>query len=330
VLLLTDEDRNFLSRGLLPAARGLDVPDDLRGWSWSHSPLQPIYPIQLAVYEVASQYCMTGRDLYLRRVSGVRQSATAEMRRGAALHEAITAVFIAAKRRIYEDGTQVPDALRGIGVGPEALGNVAKEGLLLTRYIEELLIAEAARVVSGHPFIDRDALVARIVPAIFCVRLDGSVLGLSRHLVADAIALPWPMVIDFKFGPIEPFHRLSTTGYGLAFEATYEVPVNAGVIISFAFNNDRLLMTKDFHLLDAEVRQWFIESRDERARMLYHEHDPGLAHNHPSSCPYLATCGVSPNRKQRGEHRPVPSRQASRPATTGRIVLFPGAPATEP
>jgi len=38
-----------------------------------------------------------------------------------------------------------------------------------------------------------------------------------------------------------------------------------------------VLIDRDYHLVDADLRQRFVETRDERAAMIYHEPHPGLA-----------------------------------------------------
>ncbi|MER3452389.1 MAG: type I-A CRISPR-associated protein Cas4/Csa1 [Acidimicrobiia bacterium] len=322
MLLLTEEDRRYLTRGMLPEARSLQVPEDLRGWSWSRPPLEPAYPVRLAVHEIAAQYCETARDLYLRRVAGLRSGPSDEMRRGSELHRVISAAFTTAKARLYAAEKAAPAVLRGLAEKVSPGVDEGSEARTLARHIEDAIVADVAATLSAQPRIESDALVARVVPAVFDVRLDGGVFGLSRHLIADAIAVPWPVVIDFKFGPLRKFHRLATAGYGLAFEATYEVPVNAGVTIAIEFADGRVVVTKDFHVLDADLRQWFIESRDERARLVYHERDPGLADHHPSSCPFLAACGVAATPYGKKEPAELPRVPIARPS--GRIIVFPG------
>ena len=318
---LTTEDRRLLHRGLLPRARRLDVPEDLRGWSWTRAPLEPAYPVRLGVSDVAGAYCTTARDLYLRRVLHARPGPSEPMKTGARLHRLVTGLMVSAKRRLYSVTDELsPEALRGLR--SEAVD--ASPDRRLAGYIEDCLVAEAAHVMSAQPRIGVDSLVARLIPASFDVRLDGSVLGLSRHLAADAIAGPWPTVLELKFGALRDFHRLSTTGYALAFEATYEVPVNLACVIGVTFEGDRVLVDRDYHLVDADLRQRFVETRDERAAMIYHESDPGLAGTHPPTCPFLADCQVTPT-AARAVSRPRPQPASITPAGPSTI-LFPGSP----
>ena len=55
------------------------------------------------------------------------------------------------------------------------------------------------------------------------------------------------------------------------------------------FKGDRLVVKKDIHIIDDELRQWFVEERDDKMRMLYEEIDPGLAECY-DYCPYILHC----------------------------------------
>lgn len=120
--------------------------------------------------------------------------------------------------------------------------------------------------------------------------MDGTLLGLSSRLSADAFVWSEQMVVDIKFGGKEAFHRLSTTGYALAIESIYEYSVNLGCVVYVAFRDGLVVVERDLHALDDELRQWFIESRDERARLVEEEIDPGMPAECPRACPYYRAC----------------------------------------
>jgi len=65
-------------------------------------------------------------------------------------------------------------------------------------------------------------------------------------------------------------------GYALVMEALHEYPVNLGCLVYVDFKGDRMIVRKDIHIIDDELRQWFIEERDEKMRMIYEEIDPGF------------------------------------------------------
>jgi len=143
--------------------------------------------------------------------------------------------------------------------------------------------------IQAHPYTGADALVNLVVPLVLEQKLDGTFLGLSESLSTDAFVFSEPMILELKFGEPRDFHRLSTTGYALAMEALYEFPVNLGCIVYAEFRSDRLIIKRDIHIISDELRQWFIETRDEKARLVAEEIDPGTG-NCPESCQYHHVC----------------------------------------
>jgi CRISPR-associated protein Csa1 len=97
------------------------------------------------------------------------------------------------------------------------------------------------------------------------------------------------MVLDLRFDKPRDFHRLTTTGYALVMEALYEFPVNLGCVVYGEFGGDRLIVKKDIHIISDELRQWFIKTRDEKARLVAEEMDPGTGDCY-EGCPYWHVC----------------------------------------
>jgi CRISPR-associated protein Csa1 len=122
------------------------------------------------------------------------------------------------------------------------------------------------------------------------MKLDGRHLGLSQHLSVDGVSFPNLTVFELKFGQRRDFHRLSTTGYALVIESLFEVPIDVGCVVYVRLADGRVSLERDFHLIDDELRQVFIEERDEKMRLIAVEIDPGLPNQCPSSCPYLRAC----------------------------------------
>ncbi len=294
---LSDEERRYVLRRLIPQARANPVHPDLRGWNWDRPPLTPIYDVRLGVYEIAGQYCDSGRDVYLRRVEGIQAPPNALMIEGQVLHEAITALILAAKRAIYVHGARCEETLLELAEAPvdELVAGKGDGGL--RRKVESLWAFEHRRVVARvqdvlarQPHIGPDALVALALPVTVEQKLDGRFLGLSSHLSADAFVFSEPLMIDIKFGERRDFHRLATTGYALVMESLYEYPIDLGCIVYVGFRDERVQIERDFHLIDDELRQWFIEARDERMRLVAEEIDPGLARECYDGCPYWGRC----------------------------------------
>jgi CRISPR-associated protein Csa1 len=300
---LNEEEKRWLLRGLLPRSRETAVAEELRGWHWHEPPLLPIYDVPLGVFEVAGEYCASARDLYLRRVLGVKAPPNPEMIEGGVLHEAVGRLVLQFKRTIYSTGVDCLTELEKLSILP-SLSSFAQASALpperqfsledklgaLWRFEHRRIMARFEDVLAKQPYIGPDALVATALPVTIEQRMSGSFLGLSAHLSADAFLFSEPMLVDLKFGPREPFHRLSTTGYALVLESLHEYPVNVGCVVYVQFKGERVLIERDFHLIDDELRQRFIEARDEKARLVEEEIDPGLAPECRPNCQYHKKC----------------------------------------
>lgn len=301
---LTDEERKRLLRGLLPRSREADIAEELRGWNWPNPPLQPVYDTVLALYEVANSYCPTNRDLYLRRVRHIYPPASVVMVQGRVLHAALVHILVNTKRLIYSLGVgrykEVCGQLQGLaplGVGEEVkewepadAGALRRKVEIVTDFEKSRIVARIQEILFKQPFIGEDSLAALAVPVVVEQRLDGSFLGLSPNLSTDAFTFCEPMIVDLKFGQKRDFHRLTTTGYAMVMESLYEFPVNIGCLVYATFREDRLFITKDLHIIDDELRQWFIEARDDKMRMIYEEIDPGMPDDCHQGCHCYAEC----------------------------------------
>jgi CRISPR-associated protein Csa1 len=301
---LTEEEKKRLLKGFLPKSREQGVAEELRGWNWSQPPLEPAYDYQLALYEVAGGYCPTGRDVFLRRVEHIKTKPNMAMIQGSVFHELMVKIIVEAKKLIYNKGvsrykeicselSQIPVTLEEKWertIGETELADITAKAKLLRDFESSRIIARIQEILIKQPYIGDDSLVSLAVPVVVEQKLDGSFLGLSSHLSADAFTFSEPMMLDLKFGEKRDFHRLSTTGYAMVMEAIYEFPVNIGCVVYAEFKNDRLIISKDIHIIDDELRQWFIETRDEKMRMVCEEIDPGVANKCYETCPYYETC----------------------------------------
>jgi len=306
---LSEDERKHLLKGLLPKTRRTEVAEELRGWSWPEPPIEPAYPARLALYEVAGRYCPTGRDVYLRHVHGVKSEPSPAMIRGALFHAVLAWVTLEAKRLIYRHGVEAHQSivrdLAGLaeepGFGPEVrrhLDRLDREGReetvsqarVLRDFEINRIIARLQDIMVRQPHIGTDSLACQTIPVVVEQKIDGRFLGLSSQLSVDAYTSLEMMILDTKFAKRRDFHRLTTTGYAMACEALTEYPVNIGCIVYARLDGDRLTVEKDFHIIDDELRQWFIEERDEKARLVYEEIDPGLPPGCPTWCSYYSAC----------------------------------------
>ena len=297
---LTDEERKQLLKNFLPKSRQMDIADELRGWNWNQPPMEPVYDTKLALYEVANSYCPTNRDLFLRRVAGVKARPSAAMLRGKLLHQVLVDVLVRAKKLIYFHGvTNYNEILQGNKMplknnyeqyrsqfSEEEYNSLIRDAETLADFETARIVARIQEILIKQPYIAEDSLVSLAIPVVLEQKLDGSFLGLSSNLSSDAITFSEPMIIDLKFGEPKKFHRLTTTGYALVMEAIHEFPVNLGCLVYAEFKNGRLSVKKDIHIIDDELRQWFIEERDEKMRMIYEEIDPGIGQSCYNTCPY--------------------------------------------
>lgn len=297
---LTPEEYKFLFQGLLPRAREAKISNELRGWSWAQPPLQPTYDLKLGLFEIANRYCPTGRDLYLRRVMDVKVKPNQAMVEGAIFHKTLAQAITRAKRLIYQSGVDhfdevkksllEPDCDLPDGLTEEARKHLTQKVNILWKFEAEKIVSRVEEVLSKQPHISEDSLVFKAIPVVVEQKLDGSYLGLSSHLSVDAIAVFTPLIFDLKFDIKRDFHKLSITGYTLVAEANYEFPIDIGCIAYGEFRDNRLRVNKESFVIDDELRQNFIEERDERSRMIYEEIDPGKPAECYSDCPYRAVC----------------------------------------
>jgi CRISPR-associated protein Csa1 len=270
----TAEEKKRLLRGTIPRARKLGVDDTLRGWSWSSPPLLSPYEVPLGLSEVANAYCETGRDVYARRVLGAEPEPNEKMLLGGALHSTLRDGTVHAKKTLYNGGAgHSEEAMREIRGFPEP---DLTEARIIVRYEADAIEFRLREVLSQFPRIQTDALVAQILPVTLGQMLDGSFLGLSRHLSTDLLNLGEPCILNIIFNDHKrDFHPLTLAGYALVLEAVYEFPVDVGVTVYASLEGDRLNIEREFFVIGDELRMEFIEIRDEKQRMVADELDPG-------------------------------------------------------
>jgi len=69
------------------------VDEELRGWNWDKPPLKPRAYLELGVSEIASKYCETRRDLWLRRKMNIKPEISEPIFKGYLIHEAVSAAI---------------------------------------------------------------------------------------------------------------------------------------------------------------------------------------------------------------------------------------------
>ena len=303
---LSPEESRWLLRCLIPKSREAGVADELRGWNWPSPPLEPPYGIRLPLYEVAGKYCPTGRDVFLKRIENIKTKPGRAMVAGSSYHRAVAKMLTEAKRLIYLYGPSgaagIEKHLRAfepnINMPQDLSQNLTKEDLDSiyegVRKIRDFqlprLVARIGEVISKQPFIESDALASVSVPVVCEYKLDGTFLGLSGFLSCDAAFTGGPIIFDMKFGRKQDFHRLSATGYALVMESLFEFPVDIGCIVYVDMRGAVPSISREPFFISDELRQWFIDERDDKLQMLYEELDPGVAQECPSYCSYMTHC----------------------------------------
>jgi len=303
---LSHEERKYILRGLVPRAREVGVAEDLRGWNWHQPPLEPIFDVRLGVAEIANRYCDTGRDVFWRRVMGKRGRPSPPILGGRYFHDVLVQVITRAKVLLYKGGVSgyrnalkdlaepllppLPSLPDGDDQADGWVQTLMDQGRELWEFEHQRISARVREVLARQPYIHIDALVHQALPVVVEQRLDGTFLGLSPQLATDALVLAEPVVMDLKFGDKRDFHRLSIAGYALVMEALFEYPVNIGCISYARYHQNRWLVERDAFIIDDELRQWFIEERDAKMRMVFDQIDPGLATGCVETCPYYSLC----------------------------------------
>jgi len=285
------------------------VSDEMRGWSWEA--LKPIYDVYLSVSEVANRYCPTYRDIYLKRVERVRAPYTFKTVRGLAYHYLYARSLSLAKSILYNAG--VVSGYKLLMESEKIMEDIVREALKhstaydvlnkrevrilrrdltsLYRYIFIQIAGMLDRYISETRFLTKDrveSIVYRVIPDLTEVRVDGSRIGLSNELYIDI--LRGNVVADIKTGDIRDFHRLTVAGYALALESDRRIPIDIGLVIYLSVVDGHVKYRVESFFIGDELRQDFIETRDEAAKIVYRGRDPGKPVKCPSYCIYYSFC----------------------------------------
>jgi len=296
-----------LMRDLIPRARN-QIDERLRGWNWFDSPIRPYsYELLLPVWDIACSICPTRRDAWIRhKVLKKSVPTTVHQAKGFVIHKIISSMFLKAKKLIYLGYEELRDEL--MRSAEESLkheiSEIGKTVQLDERDIEDLrdfcrriakwqatrIESKVLEVKAKYPFLNEESLVQLSFPIATEVIVDGSLLGLSRYLRADAAWMLGGMIFDIKLGRKENWHRIQVAGYALAFESVFERPIDVGCTVYISkFGND-IKIERDFYIIDDELRSTFLEKRDELQMMLLKDEEPDVADKCPKYCVFKEFC----------------------------------------
>ncbi|MGC9051868.1 type I-A CRISPR-associated protein Cas4/Csa1 [Pyrobaculum sp.] len=262
----------------------VEVSPDLRGWAYDRPPVKPPAYLGLALSDFAYGYCPTGRNLYLKYVTGERPAANKTLAEGQALHAALFKAVEDFKKYAYA-GAPMSPSLEGV---PE---DVRPKAEALYKYVASRLLGEhsyahAARLARG-----RDAAAFYAAPIATQVVVDGAPLGLG-YVVADGVALG--AVVEFKFGPSQNVEA-ALAGYAMAIEAEWGVPIDYGIHVQISVNA-AVEYRAVAHPLGDAARAKFLEARDEAIDIVASGRDPGAAPECPRTCPFFHICHADRSR----------------------------------
>ncbi|MDI6820501.1 MAG: type I-A CRISPR-associated protein Cas4/Csa1 [Candidatus Hodarchaeaceae archaeon] len=290
------------------------VSSKLRGWRYRERPVEPEVSGRLPVSAIASDFCPTARDVYVRYVEGLEAPASLPMVSGTLYHNTLEAVVTRAKRMIYEGITPDLDIAKALAdcaddaveetmvdkqglidearVAAEDLERVQKNMLRLWRFEAGQIAAAVAQVLSRSPYIGADSLVAHAIPLTMEHRVDGSRVGLSKQLSIDAFQAVRTMVMEMKTGKEREYHGLTLAGYALAFESAFPRQVNFGMLAYVRFPEDRSvpLVVRRVYPIDDGLRLRFLRARDRKLAIVGRRRDPELPPRCPSACGYFRIC----------------------------------------
>lgn len=309
---LSPEEHKYVTRKLLVEARRDEVHPDLRGWNWAHPPLVTNRRVRLGVSDIASLYCETGRDIYLKKVGKIGFRSNEAMVEGLLLHRVVSEVFTKSKVFLYSDremssatflkrfseiALEKEILIWGFNKVPKSedspplTDEMVEKARLLWEFEKTRIAYRIDDIRSRYPFCETDAFVFLVMPVVVEQRLDGIFLGLSQNLAVDGYIFSQGMVVDLKFDPVpKDFHKLTTTGYAMVMESLYEFPVDLGSIVYVRFKGGQVRIKREFHHISDELRQWFIEERDRKMRIVEDEIDPGKPEVCYEICPYQDIC----------------------------------------
>lgn len=291
------------------------ISEELRGWNYDQPPIEPpIKEIFFGVGDLASRYCPTLRDIYLKRILNIKPPPSLKMVRGIAYHYISHIVLLNVKKFLYENSISkisgaalldnflqksedfaieaVKDAENKIAILNENDFNTLKNECY--NFYRFILIQAASGIdnaISKFPHADVDTIVNVAIPPIAERKVNGSLIGLSKELSVDIYA-PRNAVADLKTGEIRKFHPYTITGYALAIEADEEISIDYGLTIYIKNIENRCLPSLTFKtfIISDELRREFLEIRDEAIEIVEHGRDPGKPSICPNYCPYYTVC----------------------------------------
>ena len=282
-----------------------EIAEELRGWHWSEGVLLPGYDFKLSVTDVVSEFCETGRHVYVKYVLKRREEPSPILERGGFIHAVYARAVEHAKKLIY-DGVTSGQRFRAefMLAGSDVLhglldGEFKRMNREVAKRIFNALWSNAAntyasaldRYSARSPYLTIDGLAAMTIPVIAEYPVDGSLIGLNRAIRIDAM-LPPAIIVEMKTRRLNPRYDIGLAAYALAFESQYEIPVNYAILLNVRFSDDgSVYHVYERHVLISDaLRQKFVEERDKLMQIIDSKMDPGKPSHCDPHCPFLNVC----------------------------------------
>lgn len=281
------------------------ISEEVRGWNWNTPPLASTYNVKLAVSDIVTGYCDTGRNVYLKYVEHVREEWNPILGRGSLIHKIHEEAISCAKKLIY-----ILEKLSGEifhrrfveekekfieRISNRYEENFLKENLWIVDKLWSMAAltfsAQLENTLSRSRYLSRETIVSLTAPETAEFPIDGTLIGLTPTIRIDSY-LPPGILVELKTRPYKPEYQLTLAGYALAFESMYETPIDHGILLQI--NIDEKSKSIRFYpkiiTLGDDIRTEFIERRDRYAEIVVNEEDPGMPDECSPACPYQYYC----------------------------------------
>jgi len=292
VYFLGEIDRKVLLNKLLPLAREVGVSQELRGWSWSHEPLKPLYDIKLPMYLVCSKYCPTGRDAYLQLVKKAQPKLNYAIGQGKLIHGAISDAFLS-----FINGRTPAFEEWWSKVRIEEIPMIDERMRTFASAVWDHVLNSCRVEYENHrmqqPYASDRDIMSTAIPFLVEHKVTGELLGLSGLLSPDCYDYLRKIVFDAKVldgGNEQPWHRLYATGYALVLESIYEIPIDVGCTLYINWKGSSPHVRRDLFFINEDLRRWWVEERDIKQEMVAQKKDPSMPATCPETCIYWDSC----------------------------------------
>ncbi len=251
------------------------IDESLRGWNSFTPPLKPRAFLDLGVSDIAYRFCSTKRDIWLKKRMGVVVEPNEAMKRGLLVHN----IFHYTSREVAKYILMDYDPWDAYELSYRRCIKVV---------CRDHRDAMCARLCREFSFIWSSLAMEMNEPiAVTEFVVDGTPLGLSRHLRVDAL-FQGSIVIELKYGVYRHDYAVALAGYALAMESYLEIPIDFGVIMMV--NGDGTKIRIEPIYIDDSLRQEFVSSRDEVIDILLSDVEPPKSSSCPQTCPYRKFC----------------------------------------